>query len=188
MALERTIIFIDGSNFYHILKNSFGDTKSMNDFNFQTFSNYISVGKTLIRTYYYSAPLDKERDPKVYAKQQRFFEELKKIPNFELVLCRMQKGKQNGKTTYMVKEDDIHIAVDMVKMAYNNAYDTAILVSTDGDFVPAINAVKEKGKKVINVGFETKFSWHLRQKSDEFKQINTKELEKMFKKISKEEQ
>ncbi|MFA5125804.1 MAG: NYN domain-containing protein [archaeon] len=181
MAFERAIIFIDGSNFYHILKSTFGSSKSMNDFDFQSFVKHITQNKELIRTYYYSAPLDKNKDPAVYAKQQKFFEELKKIPSFELILCRMQKGKQNGKTTYMVKEDDIHIAVDMVKLAYNNAYDVAILVSTDGDFVPAIEAVKERGKKVMNIGFETKFSWHLRQKSDEFSQIKTKELEKMFK-------
>ena len=81
---------------------------------------------------------------------------------------------------YTVKEDDIHIAVDMVKLAYNDAYDTAILVSTDGDFVPAIQAVKEKGKKVENIGFETKFSWHLRQKSDRFKKLNKKEISSLF--------
>lgn len=182
MSHDRVIVFIDGSNFYHILKSAFGDSKNMNDFDFQKFVEYLTLGNTLVRTYYYSAPLDKAKDSEVYGKQQRFFEELKKIPSFELVLCRMQKGKQNGKTVYMVKEDDIHIAVDMVKMAYNNAYDTAILISTDGDFVPAIEAVKEKGKKVTNIGFETKFSWHLKQKSDNFRQIQTIELERMFKK------
>jgi uncharacterized LabA/DUF88 family protein len=42
----------------------------------------------------------------------------------------------------------------MVKLAYNKAYDTAILVSSDGDFVPAVKAIKERGIKVENIGFE----------------------------------
>jgi uncharacterized LabA/DUF88 family protein len=132
------------------------------NFDFEKFVLSLVEGKKLIRTYYYSAPLDRNKDEEIYAKQQRFFEKLKKLPNFELVLCRMQKSKANGKTGYSVKEDDIHIAVDMVKFAYNDAFDTAILISTDGDFVPAIEAVKEKGKRVENIGFERKFSWHLK--------------------------
>ncbi len=68
----------------------------------------------------------------------------------------------------------------MVKLAYNDAYDTAILISTDGDFVPAINAVKEKGKKVENIGFNIKFSWHLKQKSDRFRQLSEKQLKIFF--------
>ena len=92
----------------------------------------------------------------------------------------MQKVKINGKTIYQVKEDDIHLAVDMVKLAYNDAYDTAILVSSDWDFIPAIQAVKEIGKKVENIGFETKFSWHLKQECDRFKQLSKQDVEKFF--------
>jgi uncharacterized LabA/DUF88 family protein len=173
---DRIIIFIDGSNFYHILKDMFRNHKTLMDFNFEEFVKYLASGRKLIRTYYYSAPLDKKKDEETYSKQQKFFEKIKKLPDFELILCRMQKDRIDGEITYSVKEDDIHIAVDMVKLAYNDAYDTAILISTDGDFVPAIDAVKEKGKKVENIGFETKFSWHLKQKSDRFRQITKKEL------------
>lgn len=158
----------------------FGISKTLMNFNFQKFVSYITQGKKLIRTYYYSAPLDKNKNEETYSKQQKFFEKLKKLPDFELILCRMQKGSANGTTIYQVKEDDIHIAVDMVKFAYNNTYDTAIIISTDGDFVPAIEAVKEKGKKVENIGFQNKFSWHLKQKSDRFKQLTKEELLNFF--------
>ncbi len=150
------------------------------DFDFSNFLQYLTAKNKLVRTYYYTAPLDKKKDEKTYAKQQKFFESLKKLPDFELVLCRMQKIKVDGETIYQVKEDDIHLAVDMVKLAYNNAYDVAILISTDGDFVPAIEAVKEKGKKIENIGFEHKFSWHLKQKSDRFRQLTKQELTKFF--------
>ncbi len=177
---EKVIIFIDGSNFYHILKDYFHKGKTLMDFNFEKFVQKLSEGRKLVRTYYYSAPLDKSKDEETYAKQQKFFEKLKKLPDFELVLCRMQKGIVDGQRIYQVKEDDIHIAVDMVKLAYNNAYDTAILISTDGDFVPAIEAVKEKGKIVENVGFKPKFSWHLKQKSDRFIQFDKGKLSEFF--------
>ncbi|HLC74181.1 MAG TPA: NYN domain-containing protein [Candidatus Nanoarchaeia archaeon] len=177
---EKVMIFIDGSNFYHILKDYFKKGKTLMDFNFEKFVHNLINGRKLVRTYYYSAPLDKTKDEETYAKQQKFFEKLKKLPDFELMLCRMQKGFINNQKIYQVKEDDIHIAVDMVKFAYNDAYDTAILISTDGDFVPAIEAVKEKGKRVENVGFKPKFSWHLKQKSDRFVQFDKNSLNEFF--------
>lgn len=177
---ERVIIFIDGSNHYHIVKDMFNNSKKLIEFNFEKFIKHITGNRKLIRVYYYTAPLDKKKDEKTYSKQQQFFEKLKKIQNFSLVLCRMQKEKIDGKSVYVVKEDDIHLAVDMVRLAYNKAYDTAILVSSDGDFAPAIRAVKEIGKNVENIGFETKFSWHLKQECDKFRQLSKKEINDCF--------
>jgi uncharacterized LabA/DUF88 family protein len=178
---DRVIIFIDGSNLYHILKNIKNKSKNkLTEFDFEGFVKHLAGDRKLIRTYYYTAPLDKKKDEKTYSKQQQFFEKLKKIPDFELVLCRMMKEKINGKEVYTVKEDDICLAIDMLKLAHKNAYDMAILVSSDGDFVPAIQAVKEEGKKIENVGFEKKFSWHLRQKCDRFRQLSHEEVEQFF--------
>lgn len=174
------MIFIDGSNLYHIIKDMYNDSKELTSLNFNRFIECLAEGRKLIRTYYYNAILDQKKDKERYKKQQRFFEGLKKLPDFEVILCRMQKDIVDGKVCYSVKEDDIHIAVDMLKLAYNDAYDTAILVSTDGDFVPAIKAVKEIGKKVENVGFENKFSWHLKQNCDRFILLKKKELDKFF--------
>jgi uncharacterized LabA/DUF88 family protein len=179
MDLEKVMIFIDGSNLYHIIKSLIPDKKP-NDFDFKKFIDRILDGRKLVRVYYYNCPLDISRDFDAYVKQQKFFERLKKIENFNLVLCRMQKVKIDGKIIYQIKEDDIHLAVDMIKLAYNDAYDTAILVSSDGDFVPAVKAVQEKGKEVENIGFENKFSYHLEQVSDKFKKLKKEEVEKFF--------
>ena len=46
------------------------------------------------------------------------------------------------------KKIDIKIAIDIISLAYEDAYDTAVLVSGDGDFVPVIRKVKELGKIV----------------------------------------
>ncbi|MBI5148151.1 NYN domain-containing protein [Candidatus Pacearchaeota archaeon] len=177
--MERVMIFIDGSNLYHILKK-FYKNKDMNTFNFDKFIKLLSKNRNLIRTYYYNAILNREEDPEKYAKQQKFFEKLRLISNFELIPCRMQKDFVDGKVRYFVKGDDISIAVDMLKLAYNNAYDTAVLVSTDGDFVPVIKAVKEIGKRVENIGFINFFSWHLKQTCDKFDMLKKQELDTCY--------
>jgi uncharacterized LabA/DUF88 family protein len=176
---ERVMIFIDGSNLYHIVKNLVPDKKA-NDFNFDKFVNYLSRDKKLVRIYYYNIPLDRRKGEESYIKQQKFFDKIQRIPKFTFVLCRMQKKKSNNKIIYEAKEDDIHLAVDMVKLAYNDAYDTAILVSSDGDFVPAVQAVKEKGKNVENIGFENKFSYHLQQTCDRLTKLKKEEVKQFF--------
>ncbi len=177
---ERIIIFIDGSNLYHIVKKLVPERKA-NDFDFEKFVKYLVNDRKLVRIYYYNCPMDRRKSEEGYVKQQRFFDKIQRIPKFTFVLCRMQKKKINGKTTYEAKEDDIHLAVDMVKLAYNDAYDTAILVSSDGDFVPAVQAIKEKGKNVENIGFENKFSYHLQQTCDKLTKLRKGVVEQFFK-------
>ena len=178
--MKRVMIFIDGSNLYHILKRMFKSSKRLMDFDFEKFSKKITGNRKLVRVYYYTVPLDRMKDEETYMKQQKFFDKLRKIPNFKLILCRMQKVKIDGKTVYQVKEDDIHLAVDMVKFSYNDAYDVAILVSSDGDFVPAIKAVQEIGKNVENIGFENVFSYHLKQECNDFRKLSKKEVAQFF--------
>ena len=48
---------------------------------------------------------------------------------------------------------DVKLAVDLIVGAVDNLYDTAIVVSSDTDLLPAIRYVQFKGKKVEYVGF-----------------------------------
>jgi uncharacterized LabA/DUF88 family protein len=49
---------------------------------------------------------------------------------------------------------DTRIATDLIGDATFDAYDVALLVSEDSDFIPAIEFVQEmRGKQVIHVGF-----------------------------------
>lgn len=52
------------------------------------------------------------------------------------------------------KAVDVKLAVDLLEFV--NIYDVAIIVSGDGDYVPAVQAVKNRGKQVVNVSFETR--------------------------------
>jgi uncharacterized LabA/DUF88 family protein len=49
------------------------------------------------------------------------------------------------------KAVDVQIAVDMVSMAQKHAYDTACLLSADGDLTPAVSEVRALGKTVFVV-------------------------------------
>ncbi len=61
----------------------------------------------------------------------------------------------------------------------NKEVNEKVIIFIDGDFVPAVNAVQEKGKNVKNIGFENKFSYHLKQKCDRFIKLR-KEVVKQF--------
>lgn len=45
---------------------------------------------------------------------------------------------------------DTGIVTDLLSLAWEGAYDVALLVSSDSDFVPAVTRLQEKGMKVIN--------------------------------------
>jgi len=53
--------------------------------------------------------------------------------------------------TVVEKSVDVMLAVDMVVMAERDQFDTAYLLSADGDFTPAVEAVRGCGKSVFAV-------------------------------------
>jgi uncharacterized LabA/DUF88 family protein len=46
---------------------------------------------------------------------------------------------------------DTAITTDMIRLAWEDAWDVAILVSSDHDFIPVVEFLSSKGKRVINV-------------------------------------
>ena len=59
-------------------------------------------------------------------------------------------AKRHEKSEYSVeKAVDVMLAVDMVESATRDEYDTAFLLAADGDYTPAVEAVKNKGKRVL---------------------------------------
>ena len=185
--MKKAIVFIDGNNFYHGLKSVGLSTQ----IDFKKFLYKLTQGYQLIKTYYYNSPYHQEKDPQKYRAQQRFFNYLKSLPRFELILGRLEKRiivipdqiyerikdihPKKTFETFVEKGVDVHIAVDMLKLAFLNYYDVAILISGDGDFVPVVKSVQELGKKVINAYFKDKerTGFHLRNSSDDFIEINS---------------
>jgi len=56
----------------------------------------------------------------------------------------------------------------MVSLAFRDAYDTAILVSGDSDYVPVVEEIQELGKRVENASFKRTSSYELRKVCDSF--------------------
>jgi uncharacterized LabA/DUF88 family protein len=74
--------------------------------------------------------------------------------------------------TYAEKGVDIQVAVDMLQLAFNKAYDTAILVSGDGDFASVVQAVKGFGRRMEVAYVTGRPAYHLRQVCDVFVELS----------------
>ena len=156
---EKVSIFIDGGNLYHSLNGIKID--------FENLVKELSKDRILTNSFYYIAPLDIATNEEKYWKHQKFLAKLEKIPCFKVVLCTLRKHEKKDKTfDFDVKGDDVHLANDMLVGAYENLYDTAILVSGDEDFVPVINTLKRLDKKTENAFFTKTSSKKLRKLCD----------------------
>lgn len=162
--MKRVSVFIDGNNFYYGLRKLYGLKQSLKNFDFEKFSKFLAAQNELCKIFYYNAQLDKRKNPAKYESQKKFLEKLRKIPNLNLVLCKLLKRRvaDTNQFYYIIKEDDISMAVDIVEGACSNDFDIAVLVSGDGDFVPAVKAAQRKNKSVTNVYFRNSSSRNLK--------------------------
>jgi uncharacterized LabA/DUF88 family protein len=78
-------------------------------------------------------------------------------------------------TTYEEKETDVNIAIAMLEGAVRDDYDSAMLISGDGDLRPAVAAVKRvrPGKRVIAAFPPRRHSTGLAQAVDGYVSIST---------------
>lgn len=82
-----------------------------------------------------------------------------------------------GRFSKKEKGIDVWIAIDMLNLCViRQECDMCILVSGDGDFVPALDIIKEFGKEVASVSVYHGYSNLLRQKH-RFKTITERELD-----------
>lgn len=166
---NRISIFIDGANFYHGLK-TISIRYSDIFFDFESFTRGIVGNDKLVNIYYYNAPLKENLNKHVYWNQIKLFNRLRKIPKLNLVLCKRQKRLDGSNEEYFViKGDDIHLSIDMLRDACKDKYDKVVLISGDGDFAPLIRYVKEEGKRVTSYSFEGSVSRDLLK---EFTKLN----------------
>lgn len=83
-----------------------------------------------------------ERRPKFAPKCQACHQTIETCPHCQVKLAgTVEKGV------------DTAIAADMIRLAWEKAYDVAVLVSSDADLVPAVEFLDLKGARVIQAGF-----------------------------------
>ena len=147
---ERVMVFIDGSNLYHVL----GQICGRHDLQFDKFAQKLANGRDLRRVYYYNVRQEAFEDRSNASDQEKFLNSLYDTPYLEV---KLGIWKQRG-GTMVEKGVDVMLATDLVTRAYRDHYDTAIVVSGDADFYPALQAVKDAGKQVEVAAFDANIS------------------------------
>ncbi|MFN0006386.1 MAG: NYN domain-containing protein [Planctomycetota bacterium] len=179
---ERAIVFVDGSNWYHALRDA--GVKEIGRLDFGLMSRKLVGTRTWLGTRYYVGLIQLMSDPRLYAGQRKFLRRLRSMDarvsvhlgrlesriiesraarEIEAFLAKLKIGidpilrqdltalarTYSRQKVLVEKAVDVMLAVDMVVLAEQDRFDVAYLLSTDGDFTPAVAAVRSSGRKVF---------------------------------------
>jgi uncharacterized LabA/DUF88 family protein len=156
----RVMVFIDGFNLF-ISKKDSGFEKQKIDYG--KLLDYFKQGSTELARVMFFMGLDSDN-----ARQRSFLnylDELKAQYPIEIVggtVVRRSNGLQE-------KGVDTEIVLKMVELA--NEYDTAVLVTGDGDMLGAVQRVQRKGARVEVISFPSTTSKVLRAEANVFTDI-----------------
>lgn len=175
---ERINIYIDGGNFHHLVLKKLG-VKEL-EFSFEEFVNFLANGRDIVlhgKRFYVGTVREKEgdlRSKESMSRQTKLFTilasygweikssklrrriEIVKIDNRVVGYEELQKkGVREIRFERMREKGiDVKLATDLIVGAVDNQYDTAIIISSDADLVPAIDWVRYRySKKVEYIGF-----------------------------------
>lgn len=160
----RTMVFIDFQNFnisyneycsYNHLSRKSIDYCSLS----KQLNNVLQLSSQVIKTYLFaSKPCDQLFALDSYKKQYEWLCKLKRSNYFEIIegqqVIRRIEGINfdiNDSKTYttLEKGTDVNVAVQMLSKGFQNAYDIAILVSGDTDYIPVVENLHNLGKIVV---------------------------------------
>ena len=156
---QRVAVFLDVQNLYHSAKNLYNARVD--------FSKVVETAvskRNLIRAFAYVIKTKT-------GEEKSFFEALINL-GIEIRVKDLQEfygGFKKG-------DWDVGLAVDAIRMS--SAIDAIVLVTGDGDFVPLVEYLKNRGKRVEVLAFERSASSKLKEAADEF--INLEENNKRF--------
>src|SRR3989344_5628799 len=121
-------------------------------FGFKAFVDFLVGDRICISKRYYTGVFrnvdGSEKSKSLVKGQQKFFA---KIEHDGFVIKRGRILYDGGKPRE--KGTDVKIVADLIIGAIDDWYDTAILVSSDTDLIPAIQYIRYKNKKLEYVGF-----------------------------------
>lgn len=164
LQMKKAMIFIDGSNvFYDWHKSYPSDNMDIAKY-IETIKNKYS-DVDFIRTYYFATES---------STNSAFLQVVNRIPHCQVIKGRLQEkhiyinekmGILCGKCgdtvksgvirTHTDKGTDVNIAVEMLRHGYSDSFDLAILISRDADFAGVVRIIKNLGKNVDLVLFES---------------------------------
>lgn len=144
--MSRIIFFIDGFNLYHALNNE----RKYHRYKWLDFSKlanaYVSRKDTIVDIYYFTALAnwspDKMQRHKLLLRAQKS-RGIKVVYGMFKKVDRKCRRCHREYQTFEEKMTDVNIAVYLLKLAFQDQYDKAILISGDTDLVPAIETVQQ---------------------------------------------
>ncbi len=155
MSSLRVMIFIDGSNLFKASERYRTGYRP----DLAKLQDKLVKGRTLMRTYYYCSIANPPR-----IEQIKFQDKLKNL--HIQVVSKSLKNRPTGEK--VEKGVDVALVTDMLSLAFRNAYDVAILVSGDSDFLQTVNEVKRAGKRVEIASFRFTIGKELQTEADDF--------------------
>lgn len=166
---KRVAIFIDNSNVFHnILNIRKADANWSCLYNPLILGQKLAGGRELVYIGFYCVRppsyllAGNEGERMRYNKTQQYYSRIEKLP-----IVNVKYGDLKGtKGNLLEKNSDTQMSTDMVAMAALNKYDTAVLISNDGDYKSAVENTKLFNKKVEVVFFKGYLSMALRKVCD----------------------
>jgi uncharacterized LabA/DUF88 family protein len=158
----RTVLFVDGENFLHKIKEVLKEKKTtanLSRFDFNSLLKKTLGEYKLTEKIFYAAKLHAHPDTKDKSKELVLFQRYLKT-NLEKqgfifqIAGNVRSQKVGNKLVFREKGVDVKIAVDMVSRACEKDIDIAILCSSDSDLQPAVEELRKRKVRVIYVGFE----------------------------------
>lgn len=153
---NRVVVYIDGFNLYFgMMDAGFNHCKWLNVE--KLIRSYLSANQILVEIKYFTSRIT--NNPQKQKRQTTYLEAIEttevkiiyglyKAKSIECENCGHNWTISNEKMT------DVNIATHLIIDAYQDKYDTAILVSGDSDLVPPIKAVHQNfNNKVVSVFF-----------------------------------
>ena len=150
------MIFIDGSNLFWACRRIPGHPDYKIDI--LKLIDRLNEARSLVRPYYYCA-IGVPPNPS----QVRFHHKLR----YSGVTVKTKPLRRRG-GGWVEKGVDVALVIDLLSMAYRNAYDVAIVVSGDKDFEGAIEEVKRLGKRIELASFDHVVSEDLKMMADKY--------------------
>lgn len=165
--MHKVMVFIDYQNFNINLRKHY-EGKTFKNSNYkrlgEEINKLIPLDSEVIKTYVFAyKPCEELMQLESYQRYYTWLESLKSASYLEVIEGRQDihrirgiKFDINDPDTYITeeKETDINLATHMVAKGYQNAYDIAILVSGDTDYVNVIKTLHDLGKIIVIARFK----------------------------------
>jgi uncharacterized LabA/DUF88 family protein len=148
MAQHRVISFIDGFNLYHAIATLRRPELKWVDLTLLSKAFVRPLSELLLKVFYFSAYADHVSES-AQKSQKAYIEALKLNQTTPILGQFKKKGRKcpncNHKWTgHEEKETDVNIASFLIDLAYQDAFDRALVISNDSDLVPAIRMVRSR--------------------------------------------